>query len=102
LDGARVATATHKAIPAYIAAVDRAGHGLEGREPLSPVQAAEERLLMGLRIDEGVPLAQLSPLPLTALPDLARAGVVRADALRLYATPAGRLVLDRVIAELAT
>lgn len=102
LEGARAATATHKAIPAYIAAVARAGHGLEARETLTPLEAAEERLLMGLRIDEGVPLAQLSPLPLKALGALTQAGLVRADEMRLHATPAGRLVLDRVIAELAS
>jgi coproporphyrinogen III oxidase-like Fe-S oxidoreductase len=101
VEGAREASTTHKAIRAYIAAVEAAGHGLEARETLNPVQAAEERLLMGLRIDEGVPLAQLSPLSLQAMGALAEAGLVRTDEVRLYATPAGRLVLDRVIAELA-
>ena len=42
-------------------------------------QAAEERLLMGLRTLEGVPLAQLEPLDLAKLADLAEAGLVRED-----------------------
>lgn len=97
----RAATQTFAAIEDYLSVVEANGHGLEGRETLSPIEAAEERLLMGLRIDEGVPLAELAPLPLAALPYLAEAGLVRADRGRLIATPAGRLVLDRVIAELA-
>ena len=101
LGGVRVATAACRAIPAYIESVRDTGLGLETREALSPLEAAEERLLMGLRLVEGVPLAELAPLPLTRLPDLIEQGLVRTSDGRLIATAAGRLVLDRVIAELA-
>ena len=97
----RAATQTYPDIKAYLTVVEALGHGLEGRETLTPEEAAEERLLMGLRIDEGVLRAELKPLPLSALPDLVRAGLIRADDGRVFATPAGRLVLDRVIAALA-
>jgi len=99
--GGRQATRAVAAIPGYIAAVQRAGHGLEAREAMSAQEAAEERLLMGLRIDEGVALADLAALPLDALPDLMGAGLLRQDRGRLIATPAGRLVLDHVTAKLA-
>ena len=56
---------------------------------------------MGLRTVEGVPLAELSPLPLSKLADLEQAGFVQIAGGRLHATPQGRPVLDRVIAELA-
>ena len=72
------------------------------RETLTAVQAAEERLLMGLRTLEGVPLAELAPLPLSRLPDLEAAGFVRTADGRLFATAQGRPVLNRVIEELAS
>ena len=98
----RVATETERAVPAYIGALDSTGTGLSFRETLTPIQAAEERLLLGLRIDEGVPLADLAALPLTRLGDLRAMGLVTADHGRLIATASGRPVLDRVISELAS
>lgn len=97
----RAATQTYADIKTYLTVVEALGHGLEGRETLTAEEAAEERLLMGLRVDEGVLRAELEPLPLSALPDLMHAGLVRSDEERVYATAAGRLVLDRIIAELA-
>jgi oxygen-independent coproporphyrinogen-3 oxidase len=97
----RAATQTFAGIGDYLSVVQALGHGLEGRETLTAEEAAEERLLMGLRIEEGVERADLAPLALNALPDLVEAALIRSDERRLYATPAGRLVLDRVIAALA-
>ncbi len=61
---------------------------------------------MGLRTLEGVELAELGPLGLDAahpkLAMLTDAGLLRLDGGRLLATAQGRLVLDRVSAELAT
>ena len=102
VDGRRLATEAIPAIPAYIARVREQGTGLAVRETLTAVQAAEERLLMGLRTLEGVPLAELAPLPLSRLPDLEAAGFVRTADGRLFATAQGRPVLNRVIEELAS
>ena len=99
--GARAATEAARAIPDYLARVRTTGTGLALSETLGPEDAAEERLLMGLRTVEGVPLAELVPLPLAKLPDLRQAGFVRVAGGRLYATAQGRPVLDRVIRELA-
>jgi putative oxygen-independent coproporphyrinogen III oxidase len=100
-DGVRTATEAARAIPGYIRAVREAGIGLILSQALTPVEAAEERLLMGLRTVEGVALAELAPLPLGKLLDLEDAGFVRRAEGRLYASDAGRPVLDRVIQELA-
>jgi oxygen-independent coproporphyrinogen-3 oxidase len=63
---------------------------------MNPLERAEERVLMGLRTDEGVALAELGPLPLSALPELVESGhLVLADG-RIRASAAGRLVLDRL------
>jgi oxygen-independent coproporphyrinogen-3 oxidase len=79
--------------------------GFEARERLSPVEAAEERLLGGLRIQAGVPFAEAAALGLTAghpkVRELVALGLVADDAERLRATAAGRRVLDRLTAELA-
>jgi oxygen-independent coproporphyrinogen-3 oxidase len=97
----RTATEAARAIPDYIARVHDTGSGLALAEALTAEEAAEERLLMGLRTVEGVPLAELHPLPLAKLPDLEQDGFVRVGKGRLYATAQGRPVLDRVIRELA-
>ncbi|MFC3080498.1 radical SAM family heme chaperone HemW [Phenylobacterium terrae] len=90
----------------YIAAVQKTGLGFASREALSPVDAAEERLLLGLRIAEGVPYCELAALELSPrhprVVELAEAGLIADDdPERLRATPAGRLVLDALTARLA-
>ncbi|MDQ0465707.1 oxygen-independent coproporphyrinogen-3 oxidase [Caulobacter ginsengisoli] len=104
LNGARTATQAAAGIPDYIALVEGAGTGFELIEPLSPVEAAEERLLMGLRIDAGVRFEEVAALGLTAasVRGFVEAGLLVDDPRRLRATRAGRLVLDRLTSELAT
>lgn len=101
----REATVAHARPADYIAAVRETGLGFASREALSPVEAAEERLLLGLRIDEGVPFAELAALSLTPrhpqVLEFTGAGLIAEDAERLRATPAGRLVLDALTARLA-
>ncbi len=104
LGGVRTATRTAKGIGDYLARVGQAGVGWDEVEALDPVAAAEERLLLGLRIAEGVPLAEIAALGLAAgqprVAGLVDMGLIDIDDRRLRATAAGRLVLDRVIAEL--
>ncbi len=102
LDGVRTATEAAKGVRDYIANVDATGRGWSEREALGPVARAEERLIMGLRTLEGVALDELAPLPLHRLRDLEAAALVRLIDGRLIATAKGRVVLDRVISELAT
>jgi putative oxygen-independent coproporphyrinogen III oxidase len=100
LEGVRIATEAHARPAAYIAATAETGLGFSARETLSPQAAAEERLLAGLRIEEGVAFADLAALGLApASPRVTRlveAGLAAPDAARLRATRAGRLLLDRV------
>jgi oxygen-independent coproporphyrinogen-3 oxidase len=96
LGGARLATETPRGVGDYIARVREAGDGLAVRERLTPAAGAEERVLMGLRTLEGVARADLKPLSLERAPELVQARLITDDGARLYATPAGRLVLDRV------
>jgi oxygen-independent coproporphyrinogen-3 oxidase len=104
LDGVRHATVAALKPADYIARVAGTGLGFATRETLSPLEAAEERLLTGLRILEGVPLAEVAALDLdpAKVADLQRLGLLAEDPQRLRATPSGRLVLDRLTTELAT
>jgi putative oxygen-independent coproporphyrinogen III oxidase len=105
LAGGRVATTAHRRIADYIAAVRQTGVGFE-REILSAVEAAEERLLLGLRIDDGVAFDEVAVLGLTHEAEKVRRhvelGLLVDDPQRLRATRAGRLLLDRLTGALAT
>ena len=102
--GARLATHAAAKPADYIARVAETGVGYATPEPLEPQEAAQERLLSGLRITQGVSLADVSALaiPPEKIADLIGLGLLADDPQRLRATPAGRLVLDRLTAELAT
>jgi len=98
VEGARVATTAARKIADYIAGVGSTS------ETLTPRQAAEERLLLGLRIDDGVAFEEVASLGLSPAKviDLVEAGLLVEDPARLRATRQGRLVLDRLTSELAT
>jgi oxygen-independent coproporphyrinogen-3 oxidase len=106
LAGARVATEAAGRPSDYIRTVGEAGTGFAVRETLSAAEAAEERLLSGLRIAEGVTFEEVTALGLAPThPDVRHfieLGLLADDPIRLRATPAGRQVLDRLTAELAT
>ncbi|GAO38146.1 putative oxygen-independent coproporphyrinogen III oxidase [Sphingomonas changbaiensis NBRC 104936] len=106
--GRRLATASfrRKKPENFLTAIARNGHGIESEDALSPETRAAEALLMGLRLDEGVDLARLATeTEVQALVDdaavsrLAEHGLVRQDGSHLKVTPAGMLVLDRILAE---
>ncbi len=105
LPDGRAATTAHRAIGDYIAAVQQTGTGF-AQEILTPEEAAEERLVLGLRIDAGVSFDEMKPLgltpKLTKVRDLVEAGLLVDDPNRLRATRTGRLVLDRLTGALAT
>jgi putative oxygen-independent coproporphyrinogen III oxidase len=102
----RAREATHAAAKPtdYIARVAETGLGFATRERLGAHETAQERLLSGLRIIEGVPLADVTTLdiPPARIADLVALGLLADDPDSLRATPAGRLVLDRLTMELAT
>jgi len=106
-DGRRVVTITERSPESWLELVESRAHGITDGEILSRAEEADELLLMGLRLVEGVDLARYEalagrPLNRRRLESLQGAGLVRMlGNSRLGVTPAGRLVLDWVIAELA-
>jgi putative oxygen-independent coproporphyrinogen III oxidase len=106
VDGAKRAFSATKSPEGWLAEVEASGHGLASDDVLSPEEAAEEYLLMGLRLSEGIDLNRLAAIDRRGLDQdrvsaLARQGLLIRDGNRLAATPKGRLVLNRLILELA-
>jgi oxygen-independent coproporphyrinogen-3 oxidase len=103
-NGARTATQAAAKVGDYIAWVNRTGLGFAETEPLSPREAAIERLLLGLRIDEGVTWAELGALGLseqsTVVTDRVGEGLALVTSSRLALTRSGRAVLDSVVRSL--
>ena len=98
LVGRRLQPETFKSVRSLQDVVTALQGLLAEAEPLSPTEAAEERLMLGLRTTEGVALSELAPLDLNAriLP-LVEDGFLSITNDRLGATPRGRKVLDAVL-----
>ncbi|MDV6331524.1 radical SAM family heme chaperone HemW [Asticcacaulis sp. 201] len=95
-DGVRHATVALSDLRAYTAAENPIESAM-----LTADEAEEEALMLGLRLTEGVALSRLPSLPIQekAAP-LIEQGFMELSAGRLRATPAGRVVLDRLLLEL--
>ena len=108
VDEARRATATERGPERWAALVESRGHGLAEVAPLTPAEEADEALLMGLRLTEGIDLERLGAMTglaprESAVADLARSGLIaRRPGNRIAATAAGRIVLDRVVLGLSS
>ena len=107
IDGARHATATEKRPESWLMRVEATGHGLVTDDCLNSEERADEFLLMGLRLAEGIDpkrYAALAGRPLDAdrIAALRDEGAIAIDAGgRLRVTLAGFPVLDAVVADLA-
>ncbi|NSZ15459.1 radical SAM family heme chaperone HemW [Agrobacterium vitis] len=103
----KLATATEKHPETWLSAVEQIGHGMVVQDALGSEEQADELLLMGLRLREGVDLArwqQLSnrdPDPVREQFLLEHGFIERLGNSRLRCTPKGMLVLDAVVADLA-
>jgi oxygen-independent coproporphyrinogen-3 oxidase len=107
IEGSRYATATEKRPEEWLALVEARGHGLITDEALTREEAADEFLLMGLRLAEGVDPARYAALAGRPLDDC-RINILREQGLvemthvgRLRVTMVGFPVLDAVVADLA-
>lgn len=101
-------TVRHKKPENFISAVARNAHGISEEEALTTEEAAHEALVMGLRLAEGIDPAALSErfsgqliVYDAAVDRLVGHGLVERDGSRLRTSPAGRLLLDSILAEIA-
>ncbi|MBZ8133631.1 radical SAM family heme chaperone HemW [Afifella sp. IM 167] len=103
----RVATATEPHPERWLERVAEKGEGLVEDGLLTLEEEADEMLVMGLRLTEGIELERYHalagrPLQKRRIADLVEHGMVRLDPSgRLVATPDGLAVLDAVVADLA-
>ena len=105
LDGQRHATFTLSRPQVYITQVEGSGQGLEADEILSPEAVAQERLLAGLRLLEGLAWGDVTALGLSPDHPVVHALIMQnmlvSDPKRLRSTAMGRLILDEITRKLA-
>lgn len=102
-----LATQRHKKPENWLKAVSRNRHGLVEEAPLDPQDRASEMLLMGLRLREGVDLAQIAArtgvhrlVDAEAVAKLERQGLLSQTGDHLRVTSDGMLLLDAILAEI--
>jgi oxygen-independent coproporphyrinogen-3 oxidase len=90
--------------PARYTALLEAGESpAAGRENLDPAAQHMERVMLGVRLREGLPTAELTDAGRSAVPQLAGWGLIdriSADDGRVVLTQRGRLMADAVVREL--
>lgn len=106
-EGSRIATATEKHPERWLALVEEKGHGLVSDEALSQLEQADELLIMGLRLAEGIDATRFEKLAGTSF-NAERVSFLESEGLiergknaRLRVTPAGFPLLDAIVADLA-
>lgn len=112
--GTRIATVMQSHPETWCENVERHGHGLVSEASLDPRQQADEMLLMGLRLAEGICLDELervgdvriSPETISGLDELGLIEYVATEpaapgSSRLRATAKGRFVLNAIVSEIA-
>lgn len=107
LAGERHATSTERQPEAWLAHVEREGHGATGIVALSAEEQADEALLMGLRLGEGIDLGAVAAIGGLA-PDrkviqalIDRELIEPCGPSRVRATRAGRFVLNEIVLQLS-
>jgi len=106
IDGARHATSTERRPESWLMRVEASGHGVTTDELLTRVEQADEYLLMGLRLAEGIDPARYAafsghPLDESRIAALSGEGLIEKADGRLRVTRAGFPILDAVVADLA-
>ena len=103
--GAR--TVRHRKPENFLSALRRNGHAIAEEERLTAVEAADEALVMGLRLSEGIDIGAIAERHGVPVVDrerverLVESGHLARSGDSIATTAAGRLVLDRILAEIA-
>ena len=106
-----MATIRHKKPENFLNAVTRNSHAAQQEDALSPAEQAREALLMGLRLREGIDLADIARrtgvsadalIDADAATRLAGYGLIILSGSRITVLPDGMLLLDRILAEIVS
>lgn len=90
----------------FLSALARNGHGIAEEAPLSPTEAADEALVMGLRLSEGIDVDAIANRFGALVVDWARvdrlveSGHLTREGARIALTAKGRLLLDAILGEI--
>ena len=98
----------HRKPENFLSAVRRNGHGISEEAPLHPGEAADEALVMGLRLAEGIDAGGIATrFGLKSIVDwnkvdrLVSSGHLSRNGGRIATTATGRLLLDHLLAEIS-
>jgi putative oxygen-independent coproporphyrinogen III oxidase len=101
-------TVRHRKPENFLSAIGRNGNGIAEEAPLSALEAADEMLVMGLRLREGVDVEAVAErFGLHSIVDeprverLIRSSHLSRNGTRIALTSAGRLLLDHILGEIA-
>jgi putative oxygen-independent coproporphyrinogen III oxidase len=101
-------TVRHKKPENFLSGLTRNGHGIAEEAPLWASEAADEALVMGLRLAEGIDaqaIADRFDLPCVVdwgrVERLAGSGHLKREGSRIALTARGRLLLDHILGEIA-
>jgi len=101
-------TVRHRKPENFLSSLRRNGHGIAEEAQLAPTEAADEALVMGLRLAEGIDVKAIKErFGLAHLVDwnrvqrLVASGHLIRDGSRIMLTAAGRVLLDHILGEIA-
>lgn len=104
-DGRRIATEAAEKPGAYLELVKRTSVGFEGDETLDPLEQARERVSMGLRLVEGMPVSDVTELGFgldaAKVAEFIDLGLMTERDGVIALTAKGRLAADRIAAEIS-
>ena len=101
--GQRVATQTALAPKAWLDRVSVTSSGTVASQPLSRSDHANELIMMGLRMQDGISLSRIEAVagaPIAVPTHLLDLGLIAVNEDRLRATQSGRLLLNQLVAAL--
>jgi oxygen-independent coproporphyrinogen-3 oxidase len=90
----------HRSLRRWLAAAEAGHDATAGHEVTTPAERATERLLLGLRLREGLHPSDVPPVAPWALEDAVHADLVTTACGRLQATADGWFLLDEAVARL--
>ena len=99
-------TVRHRKPENFLSAIARNGHGIGEEAPLSPNEAADEALVMGLRLREGVDVGEIAGrfgrpvVDWNHVDRLLDSGHLRRAGTHIALTGSGRLLLDHILGEI--
>ena len=101
-------TVRHRKPENFLSGIARNGHGVAEEAVLLPIETADEALVMGLRLSEGVDAGAIAErFGLASVVDwkrvqrLVASGHLHRDDTQLSLTSRGRLLLDHILGEIA-